>query len=220
MSWQDYFWPGTEVLRNKLGIRDGELLDEAEHRLAQARQIQIERGEAGIQESFDATHFRALHAWLFQDVYPWAGQYRTVEIAKSSRFAAIAQIETCVNNAAAIIADVSWETGDDEEFCDRAAAIYGWINFAHPFREGNGRTARLFMSAVAGLSNRSLDFGAIRRDVFLQRAAFSCPDLDQSEPDYTWMVPVFEQIVRPAGDLAITTEAWPQQQASYYDRER
>lgn len=220
MAWQDYFWPGTEVLRNKLDLRDSELLDTAEHQLAQARQIQIERGEAGIQQSFDATHIRALHAWLFQDVYPWGGHYRTVNIAKSSRFATIDQIETCVNNAAAIVADVSWGAVDDEEFCDRAAAIYGWINFAHPFREGNGRTARLFMSAIAQLSNRSLNFGAIRRDAFLQRAAFSCPDLDQSEPDYTWMVPVFEQIMRPAHDLSIITEAWSQQQASYYDRER
>ena len=96
--------------------------------------------------------------------------------------------------------------------------MYGWVNFAHPFREGNGRTTRLFMSAVARLANRSLDFGAIRRDTFVQRVAFSCPALDQSEPDYQWMVPVFEQIVRPASDLTISTEVLPQQrEAGPYD---
>ena len=70
-------------------------------------------------------------------------------------------------------------------------------HFAHPFREGNGRTARLFVSSVAHRRAEAWTHGAIRREVFIQRAAFSCPDLDQSEPQYAWMVPVFEHIVRP-----------------------
>jgi cell filamentation protein len=74
------------------------------------------------------------------------------------------------------------------------------------------------MSSVARLAGRSLDYGAIRREVFIQRAAFSCPDLDQSEPDYQWMVPVFEAIVRPQADLTISTEALPRQSGiSTYD---
>ena len=67
------------------------------------------------------------------------------------------------------------------------------------------------MSSVARLAGRSLDYGAIRREVFIQRAAFSCPDQDQSEPDYQWMVPVFGAIVRSQDDLTISTEAWGQQ---------
>ncbi|MDT5050048.1 MAG: hypothetical protein QOG75_5952 [Mycobacterium sp.] len=74
------------------------------------------------------------------------------------------------------------------------------------------------MSSVARMAGRSLDFGAIRREVFIQRAAFSCPDLGQVEPDYQWMVPVFEAIVRHQGDLTISTEALPQQRhTSTYD---
>lgn len=218
MAWQDYFWPHTDVLRNKLGIRDIEILDRVEHQLAQSRQLQIQRGQASLPNTFDGAHLRALHYWLFQDIYAWAGQYRTVELGKWSRFAAVDQIDTCVNTAAAIIADVPWPAVDDDTFCDRAAAVYGWVNFAHPFREGNGRAARLFMSAVARLGQRSLNFGAIARDIFVQRAAFSCPDLDQSEPDYQWMVPIFQEIAAPAGDLTISTDAWSeQQQGSHYD---
>ncbi|MDT5047980.1 MAG: hypothetical protein QOG75_3868 [Mycobacterium sp.] len=67
------------------------------------------------------------------------------------------------------------------------------------------------MSSVARTAGRSLDYGAIRREVFIQRAGFSCPDLDQTEPDHQWMVPVFEAIVRSQGDLTISTEALPQQ---------
>lgn len=218
MAWKDYFWPGTDVLRNKLGIHDADVLDQVEHQLAQSRQLQIQRGQARMPNTFDAAHIGALHHWLFQDVYTWAGQYRTVELAKWSRFAEVGQIDTCVNTAAAIIADVPWAAVDDDTFCERAAAVYGWINFAHPYREGNGRAARLFLSAVARLGQRSLNFGAIRRDTFIQRAAFSCPDQDQSEPDHQWMVPVFHQIAAPVDDLAISTDVWSHQRPdSHYD---
>lgn len=63
MAWRDYFWPGTEVLRNKLDIHDADALDAVEHRLTQARQVQIEQGEAAaaVRETFDAQHIRALH---------------------------------------------------------------------------------------------------------------------------------------------------------------
>lgn len=212
MAWRDYFWPGTEVLRNKLGFRDAEELEAAEHVMTQVRRAEVRHGDANIDETFDAAHLRScLHFWLFQDVYSWAGEYRKVEIAKLSRFAGPEQIEGCLNHAADTVAEVAWDAVDDDQFCDRAAAVYGWLNFAHPFREGNGRTARLFMSSVAQLAGRSLNYGAIRREVFIQRAAFSCPDLDQSEPDYQWMVPVFEEITGPAGDITISTEALPQQ---------
>ena len=94
-----------------------------------------------------------------------------------------------MNSAAAIVAGVSWDTVDDDEFCDRTAAVYGWGQFRTPVPRRNGRTTRLFMSAVAQTSNRSLDFAAIRRHTFVQGAAFSRPDLDHSEPDHKWIVP-------------------------------
>jgi cell filamentation protein len=211
VAWNDYFYPGTEVLRNKLDIRDAEVLSTVEHELAARRQIQLERGEAAIERTFDAKHLRALHFYLFQDVYPFAGRYRDVAMSKASRFADLDQIDTCLARAATIVAETPWDRVDDDQFCDRAARIYGWVNFAHCFREGNGRAARLLMSDIAGLAGRCLDYGAIRREVFVQRAAFSCPDLSQSEPDYRWMEPVFQQIARPEGDLTISTDFLPQQ---------
>ena len=138
MPWQDYFWPDSDVLQNKLGIRDQAELDAAEHAMTQARQVQIERGQVSIDETLDAHQLRGLHRWLFQDVYSFAGEYRTVELAKISRFAAVDQIEPCLDRAADIIDTVRWDRIDDEQWSDRAAAVYGWVNYAHPFAKATG----------------------------------------------------------------------------------
>jgi cell filamentation protein len=72
-----YTEPGCAVLRNKLGIRTATLLDASERRLVTQRAIEgIPKGR------FDLVHLRAIHRHLFQDIYDWAGEIRTVEIAK------------------------------------------------------------------------------------------------------------------------------------------
>jgi cell filamentation protein len=135
VAWQDYFWPNTEVLRNRMGIRDATQLDAAEHALAQARQVEIARGQVTIAETHDAEQLQHLHYWLFQDVYTWSGEYRTAELAKFSRFAAVDNIGPCLNQAAAVIESVEWDGIDDQQFCARAAEVYGWVNYAHPFEK-------------------------------------------------------------------------------------
>ena len=132
-AWQDYFWPDSDVLRNKFDIRDATQLEAAENAMAQARQIEIALGRVRIEETRDSDHLRRLHHRLFQDVYSFAGEYRTVELAKISRFAAVDQIGPCLDRAAALVETVPWDRIDDEQFCDRAAAVYGWVNYAHPF---------------------------------------------------------------------------------------
>ena len=78
MSDTDYCYPPDyAVLRNKLGIRDAAELDRAERRrVAQRLSEAVPRGD------FDLDHLKAIHHHLFQDVYAWAGQTRTIEIAK------------------------------------------------------------------------------------------------------------------------------------------
>lgn len=197
MAWADYFWPGTDVLRNKLGIRDAAALQRAEHQLTAARRVEIELGSAPIEETYDAAHLCRLHRWLVQDLYDWGGLYRDVEIAKLTTFARVDQIEPCLSRATDIIADTRWESVDDTEFAQRSAQVFGWMNWAHPFRDVNGRSARAFMSVIARRAGRYLDYSAVSRGVWVQRAAFSVPDLDQHEPQYHWLVGVFAAIARP-----------------------
>lgn len=135
MAWHDYFWPDTNVLRNKLNIREASQLDAVEHAMTQARQVEIARGRVSIEETLDADHLRHLHRWLFQDLYTWAGEYRTVELAKFSRFATVDEIGVCLDTATEVVNSVEWGAIDDAEFCDRAACVYGWVNYAHPFEK-------------------------------------------------------------------------------------
>ena len=72
-----YVIPGTHVLRNRLGITEARKLDRVERRLAGDRIVQ-----GAPTGSFDLSHLRAIHRHLFQDVYDWAGELRTVEIFK------------------------------------------------------------------------------------------------------------------------------------------
>jgi cell filamentation protein len=213
----DYFWPGTTVLANKLDIHDAAELTRAEHSLARGRAIELGNGAVDLPPTFDSDHIRRLHHWLFQDVYDWAGQFRDVEMSKWSRFAAPDEIEAWMARGHDIVAAVDWTRLDDDEFAEKAAQAYAHWNFAHPFRDGNGRSTRELMSALAEKSGRSLDFSAIPREVFIQRAAFSCPDQSEREPQHHWMVPVFAQIARPAADVSISTELPPIRGPQGYD---
>ena len=72
-----YLYPGASVLRNRLGLTDPDQLDKVERRLV-AQRI----AEGAPRGGFDLAHLRAIHRHLFQDIYAWAGELRTVEIAK------------------------------------------------------------------------------------------------------------------------------------------
>jgi cell filamentation protein len=134
VAWADYFWPNSTVLRNKLGIIDADGLHDAEYRLAAVRRMEIARGLAPIAETYDAEHLKALHGWLFQDVYEWAGQIRDVPISKMTDFAPLDRIGDCLQNAAGLVAETRWQDLSDDGFASAAAEVFSWTNWAHPFR--------------------------------------------------------------------------------------
>jgi cell filamentation protein len=134
VAWADYFWPNSTVLRNKLGITDADALRNAEYRLAAVRRMEIASELAPITETFDVEHLKALHGWLFQDVYEWAGQIRDVPISKMTDFAPPDRIEACLQNAADLVAETDWQDLSDERFASTSAEVFSWTNWAHPFR--------------------------------------------------------------------------------------
>jgi cell filamentation protein len=75
-----YVYPGTDVLRNLLGVRDAAALAEREAALSAIRIAQLER--RFIPGDFDLAHLQATHRYIFGDIYPWAGELRTVRIIK------------------------------------------------------------------------------------------------------------------------------------------
>ena len=99
-SWDDYFWPGTTVLANKLGITDAGKLAAAEHVLTSAAVRDILDGVIEVPHTFDAAHLQALHQHVFGEVYDWAGDQELLQQMHHSSFPQAERgMSRCVNEA-------------------------------------------------------------------------------------------------------------------------
>jgi cell filamentation protein len=204
-SWAEYFYPETYnvvtmsgTLRNKLGERDPAVLASKEYSRTTARQRQLMSGEVQLPRTFDADHVCAIHRHLFQDVYDWAGEYRTVPIYKGTPvgFADVAgdAIDRYLTDVHRLVDATPWMELDREGFGERAATVFAYLNQAHPFREGNGRTSKVFMEHVAELSSFTLEYDRVDPDVWNEASKWSGPDLFAYEPHPAELVPIFRQM--------------------------
>ncbi|GAA0463332.1 Fic/DOC family protein [Sphingomonas molluscorum] len=159
MADDPYTYPGTDTLRNKLGITDAATLTAAE------RQFTLARGADAARQTFPLTAdgYRALHAHLFQDLYAWAGEDRTVNIAKGgSSFAAVPYIARELDKRFGEVAAQSGFRGlAAGEFFDRLGNHINELNAIHPFREGNGRTMRHHAVQIARDAGHEMRIGLI-----------------------------------------------------------
>lgn len=153
-----YCYPGTDVLRNKFDIQEAGLLDQIEADLSTARLIELT--ESPLEGSFDLEHLKRIHYWLFQDIYAWAGEVRTVDISRSgSRFANVNHIERYAESLFSGLAIEGWLADLPVGLMAEHLAHYlSEINALHPFREGNGRAQRAFIAALANQSGYILDY--------------------------------------------------------------
>jgi cell filamentation protein len=163
-STDPYLYPGTDVLKNLRGIRDSNILTQFEAESTTRRIVQLI--ESPVKCQFDAVCLRAIHKHIFQDVYSWAGQFRTVNISKGGHpFAAAAFIEPALD---AVLRKLSEENymrkTNPPSFARRAGFFLGEINAVHPFREGNGRTQREFIRELGLRAGLSIDWSRITQD--------------------------------------------------------
>lgn len=160
-----YHYPGTDVLINKLDIRDAEALERAERRLVTAR---IREGcPAG---NFDLAHLRAIHHHLFQDVYGWAGELRAVSmIEEKSIYLAPDRIEMGVRYLHSRVVEAGFLRGlDARKFSAKAAEIILDINHAHPFREGSGRTQLQYLKLLGEQAGHNVDLASIHGEAWIE----------------------------------------------------
>lgn len=153
--------PAFDVLKNKFDIRDKRKLDYFERELVVQRMIEdIPTGD------FDLDHLKAIHRHLFQDVYDWAGELRTVELSKDGhQFQFQKFIRTGMDNVHRRLTACNYLRNLSHEGFSRAAGeIIGDVNYVHPFREGNGRTQLLYLEQLASQADHAIDLGAIDRD--------------------------------------------------------
>ena len=159
-----YCYPGTDVLRNKAEITNAQDLDAYEGELSTLRSIEsLERPIAG---QFDLIHLQRIHLALFQDVYDWAGKIRTVDISRgNSRFANVRFIESAANDIFNKLARENWLKGlDSNSLSKRLAHYLSEINALHPFREGNGRVQRIFISQLSQSAGYQLDYSDLEQE--------------------------------------------------------
>ena len=128
------------VLENKLGIQNAPELNEAEERISKKRALELfESGELNKLEAGKFSSLKAIHKALFDDIYYFAGELRTVNISKGNfRFAPIMYLEAALENI-----DKMPQTTFDE-----IIEKYVEMNIAHPFREGNGRSTRIWLDCI------------------------------------------------------------------------
>jgi len=158
-----YCYPGTAVLKNKLGIRNQEKLREVERKLTALRISDLIRKP--IRGSFDLAHLCMIHFYIFQDLYTWAGELRQVDISKGNLFCRVeylpSQAETVFG---AVRGDNYLKDMDRETFVKRMAFHFSELNALHPFREGNGRTQREFIRELALYNGYAVDFHKAGQD--------------------------------------------------------
>lgn len=203
-AWNAYFWePDGHVLRNLLGVRDPGELRDREYAVVAFRTDELRRGVVTIEQTFGLDHHRAVHRHLFQDIYAWAGEVRTVELAKgASEFADRADVKRVCDAAARVAVTTEWATITRADFGQALAEIYSWMNFAHPFREGNGRTAKVVLDHVAALSPFELHYELVDKSTWDRAAILTMPDRGASTPQPRLAVPLFTMIAIPRGESA------------------
>lgn len=162
-NWAGYLIPGTRVLRNRLGITDGDRLLDAENDLVEIRIAELRHDPAPVPRSYDLNHLKHLHRHLFQDVFDWAGELRTVGIGKGgASFIPPRDIERPIDHVADRIARAHRLRGAVSPALEREVAyLYDYLNFAHPFREGNGRTQRELFDQLLSETGRGLAWDRI-----------------------------------------------------------
>lgn len=148
------------ALENKLGLASSADLARAEERISKKRALEL--FENGILDRLEAGTFaslKAIHKYLFEEIYDFAGELRTVNLSKGNfRFAPVMYLEAALENIDKM----------PQSTFDEIVEKYVEMNIAHPFREGNGRSARIWLDLMfrAGL-RKVVDWSKVDKEDYL-----------------------------------------------------
>lgn len=152
-----YCYPGTDILINKLDIHDSNKLFNLEKQIVLAKSYILRQNINNY--GFDKNHFINIHKFLFEDIYPFAGKFRTENISKGYfTFASWEFIESELDRLLNQLKKENYLANLDKENLSKRLAYYlSELNVLHPFREGNGRTIREFIRQLAYKNGYLLD---------------------------------------------------------------
>lgn len=148
------------ILENKLGITDSVELAKIEEMVSKKRAVEL--FESGYLNTLEAGTFKSLceiHKYLFETIYDFAGEVRTVNIAKGNfRFASVMYLQAALKNIEKM----------PQSTYDEIIEKYVEMNIAHPFREGNGRSTRIWLDLILKRELRQVvDWSLVDKEDYL-----------------------------------------------------
>jgi cell filamentation protein len=148
------------ALENKLGIKSSAELAREEERISKKKAVEL--FENGMLEKLEAGKFQTLceiHKYLFDDIYDFAGKIRTVNLSKGNfRFAPLMYLETAIENVDKM----------PQNTFDEIVEKYVEMNIVHPFREGNGRSMRIWLDMMLKKQiGQVVDWSKIEKEDYL-----------------------------------------------------
>lgn len=168
-----YLYPGTNILQNKLKIKNKQLMDNAEADYVSLRLRELAGNP--LPGNYDISHFARMHEYIFQDIYEWAGKFRTINIEKeepalgglSIEYSDITKIEDDLSEVLKNLFVRPWETYSLDEITHYFSADLASIWKVHGFREGNTRIAITFCCQF--IESRKIP---IKREIFEKHSAY------------------------------------------------
>lgn len=179
MSDTRYCYPNSNILKNKLNIKNQYELFETEIEFTYGRLQGLQKQP--IKGRFDFRHLCAIHKYIFQDIYSWAGKPRTVNIGKGNLFCRPEHILSYSDSVFRTFAkDCYTARNDKEKFVSILSEHYGDMNALHPFREGNGRAQREFTRELCEHCGYDFDLSCTTHQEMLEASISSFDKGDNS----------------------------------------
>lgn len=182
-------YPNTTVLVNKLGIQDQSELNSVERQFVLLKSSQAE--QETIFKNIDFNFYKKLHKQLFGDLYEWAGTVRSMNISKKGTvFCNFEDIERIGTLKFQRLAEQNYLKGlTKSKFIDELTEFYHDMNMLHPFREGNGRTLRLFITLLVRNAGYTLNFSDCDSDLLM------IATIKAAQGDLSLLKEVFSELV-------------------------
>ena len=168
-----YCYPDSNVLKNKLNIRENKLLKTAEEEITLIKQMELLKNP--IKGNFSKAHLMNIHKFIFEDIYSFAGKIRKEQISKADTlFYPPNLIDRELDKVFAKIKEKNMlKETDKEKVFDNLAYVMAELNIIHPFREGNGRSIREFIRLMAKRMGYDLNWGNVDKEELLEASILS-----------------------------------------------
>lgn len=200
-----YCYPGTKVLKNRFQIMDDAEPDRVESNIVFLKLAERDRLAGICRPGFQLKELRALHAFLFGDIYDWAGTIREIEMIKheeilggpSVQYSYPTEIERDARAALRQLHQIQW-AAPIETVAERLALSGAALWQVHPFREGNTRTVITFLCEMAEYHGHAINRGLFRRKAGFTRNALVMASLGKyAEPEY--LIHIFHDALADEG---------------------